>query len=222
MPPGVFHRQLKSMVREVLDLIEREHYEEAAQVCKTYLYGAPKKMPDLAKRSRLKRDTRMPSIDQIVKAQKFLWSELGVEYPAIQCWVCKAAQARPVMAHVKAAIHGGTNDPGNFFLLCQNCHEAQPDGADESIQLQWIRMGGWSPDWRAEFLRLTGITIEDLTKLLMERYGNREAEPMIRDVMQRGRSFAAGHGKLNSTSNMLAELARFALEEVRKRDSARV
>lgn len=54
------------------------------------------------------------------------------------CWACNILCETPTRAHVIAASHGGSNDPENFFLLCDHCHDEQPDGASREQQERWL------------------------------------------------------------------------------------
>lgn len=74
-----------------------------------------------------------PTHRAIVEANGALLATLDVplEDAACTCWGCGASSEgwRPARAHVQALTHGGSSEPGNFFLLCDRCHDEQPDGA---------------------------------------------------------------------------------------------
>lgn len=56
------------------------------------------------------------------------------------CWACGRYCDDGVMnrAHVVACRHGGDDTPGNYFLLCDYCHEQQPDEATREDQIAWL------------------------------------------------------------------------------------
>lgn len=104
-----------------------------------------------------KRST-MPSVRQIVDANGPLIARLrgfvGADASAT-CWACcwTDAEFQPERAHVVGLANGGSNDPGNFFLLCHLCHREQPDGAGREEQEEWLTGHEWHHerwwrDWR--------------------------------------------------------------------------
>jgi hypothetical protein len=77
----------------------------------------------------------------IVESNTALVARLGIapEEAALTCWACRCVgSSKPSRAHVVAASHGGSNEPDNFFLLCDHCHLEQPDGAPREAQLEWL------------------------------------------------------------------------------------
>jgi hypothetical protein len=92
-----------------------------------------------------KRDTRrdrMPTMKAIVTANKdttLRRIDYTPEMALRQCWACSAETGEQLQrAHVVAVCHGGSNEPGNFYLLCWVCHREQPDGAPADVQLEWL------------------------------------------------------------------------------------
>lgn len=63
---------------------------------------------------------------------------IGVDLETAEstCWACGADG--PEKAHIEADARGGKNVPGNFFLLCWECHKNQPDCAERSVQIAWL------------------------------------------------------------------------------------
>jgi hypothetical protein len=67
------------------------------------------------------------------------------------CWRCAYdMHGKPTRAHIVAHRHGGTGEPRNFFLLCDKCHDAQPDAAPLELQLAWLKTG---QHWINSFLQ---------------------------------------------------------------------
>lgn len=55
------------------------------------------------------------------------------------CWACGAVGKRlKTRAHVIAKSQGGQDTPDNYFLLCDVCHDEQPDGLSREIQEKWL------------------------------------------------------------------------------------
>lgn len=81
----------------------------------------------------------MPSLKAIAAANAALVEtlDLGGE-PCRVCWAC-SKPGTPQRAHVVARANGGTDEPGNYLLLCRLCHSEQPDGMPREVQEQWLR-----------------------------------------------------------------------------------
>lgn len=147
----------------------------------------------------------MPTSDRIVKAQKFLLDRLSLSDPYRECWCC-GSQAKLTRCHIRAVRNGGTEDPHNFFLLCESCHLLQPDGETEDVQIEWLASG----KREADFLQLTGATLEDLANLLFEVHGSHNmVQALMKGAMQAGSDRSAS----KHTKNQLANQA-FALRDL--------
>lgn len=87
----------------------------------------------------------MPSHKRIVAANAALIATLPKirgKNPHRTCWACGdfwEDEGNPIRAHVHARANGGSDDASNMFLLCQYCHEGQPDGASRDAQIRWLR-----------------------------------------------------------------------------------
>jgi hypothetical protein len=55
------------------------------------------------------------------------------------CWACGAKDLPLQKAHVVAHVDGGSNDPGNYFRLCEWCHQEQPELAARAVQVRWLK-----------------------------------------------------------------------------------
>lgn len=146
----------------------------------------------------------MPTSERIVKAQKFLLDRLSLSDPLCECWCC-GSQAKLTRCHIRAVRNGGTEDPYNFFLLCDECHRTQPDGETEDVQIEWLTSGHREADFRI----LTGHSMEDLANLLVEVYGQNGAQARIKGALQAGSDRSAS----KHTKNQLANQA-FALRDL--------
>lgn len=79
------------------------------------------------------------------------------------CWACGhfSSEHKATRAHVVARSRGGTDDPSNYFLLCDVCHEEQPDGLSRELQEQWLKN---RDDWFKRYYELINELFEDMTK----------------------------------------------------------
>jgi hypothetical protein len=63
-------------------------------------------------------------------------------YASHSCWACGYTKDKykPQRAHIVASAHGGSDDdPLNYILLCDKCHQEQPDGYPFDVQLVWLK-----------------------------------------------------------------------------------
>jgi hypothetical protein len=93
-----------------------------------------------------------PPIDAIVAANEALLARLGIPLGMAHtsCWACGIGCKTPTRAHVVAKTLGGSNEPDNFFLLCDHCHGEQPDGAPREAQERWLRDAPSWGEWSAK------------------------------------------------------------------------
>jgi hypothetical protein len=75
---------------------------------------------------------KTPSLAAICAAQ----ADLVHEIQDLDCAI--APGFVPERAHVVGVANGGSDEPGNFFLLCSRCHRGQPDGAPPKVQCAWL------------------------------------------------------------------------------------
>lgn len=56
------------------------------------------------------------------------------------CWACGLDYDRGTMTrcHIVACRHGGDDVASNYWLLCDYCHEEQPDDVSREHQEQWL------------------------------------------------------------------------------------
>lgn len=92
----------------------------------------------------MSRVRRHPPHGKIVAAQLALLSSLPDGPDATEattvCWACGAQHdGGLVRAHIVPVRNGGSDAPGNFFLLCDRCHDEQPDHLALADQLSWLR-----------------------------------------------------------------------------------
>lgn len=186
----------KRKIEMALDALGRSDIESAQSLLQSML-------PRQASRIVNKRTT-MPTSDRIVKAQKFLLDRLSLSDPFRECWCC-GSQAKLTRCHIRAVRNGGTEDPRNFFLLCEECHRLQPDGETEDVQIEWLTSGHREADFRI----LTGHSMEDLANLLVEVYGQDGAQARIKGALQAGSDRSAS----KHTKNQLANQA-YALRDL--------
>ncbi len=87
-------------------------------------------------------------IADIVTANAGLLKELMMDESdaASCCWACRA-ECKTTKAHVRPVCDGGDDGPGNFFLLCDRCHNDQPDGAIREVQDRWVIDRESELDW---------------------------------------------------------------------------
>jgi hypothetical protein len=130
------------------------------------------------------------------------------------CWACDR-DCTPQRAHINANANGGSSDPLNFFLLCKDCHEEQPDGAPRELQLRWINEVDvwWNSGLRTLFNRLrhhlSSDELEGLAAL---------PSAELRSAIERGSMRSASSRLRTIHANMawgLIEKARGTTEEPR-------
>ncbi len=82
--------------------------------------------------------------EDIVAANAGLLSTLpnldDLDDPTRTCWGCgNSGRGLLTRAHVVPARFGGRDEPVNYFLLCDFCHDEQPDAASREVQIEWLR-----------------------------------------------------------------------------------
>ena len=114
------------------------------------------------------------------------------------CWGCGIdTEGKATRCHVIARRNGGPDHPSNFFLLCNICHDAQPDGLDrEGPQVEWLmQVPPWIERCREMAVRLTtrlldsapGVTWDDLNRWMDAR--REEFGRLIETSYLEGRTF---------------------------------
>lgn len=86
-----------------------------------------------------RRRPKDPSISRIVAASSELLYKVDLDggKPSETCWAC-GGHGPIQRAHVLGYFAGGSNDPGNYFLLCESCHREQPDTLPRNAQVLWL------------------------------------------------------------------------------------
>lgn len=156
---------------------------------------------------------RMPSHQEIVNVNLTLIEELQIEHPIRTCWACRKEfqSSLPVRAHIEADKHGaiGTN-ASNYFLLCNLCHARQPDAADKSYQLRWLKSnhsikGESSQEIIAEmFKSISGISLNEFINRMIDKWGTQGMLDRFKVALKEGNKSKAG--PQNGMANAVYEL----------------
>lgn len=58
------------------------------------------------------------------------------------CWRCGKDDGRHEICHIVDRCYGGSDDPGNLWILCVGCHDDMPSASagQELRQLVWLRL----------------------------------------------------------------------------------
>lgn len=91
----------------------------------------------------------------------FYESDWDLPRTAVQRWNC----ARLERAHIVGRAIGGADSPGNYLLLCQNCHVVAPMTNEPRWMIQWAQTRETHADrvrreFREEFARLGGTAYD--------------------------------------------------------------
>lgn len=151
-------------------------------------------------------ERRQPSVAAIVTANTDLTSGF-VREPASECWACGFRVEGPLTrAHVIARTHGGSDDPENFFLLCNHCHESQPDGASREEQIRWLHSAPKLNEWVDG---LIARVIADAQRLEPSITNAQVADWMLdpRAIESVQRGYASAAGAANAHANVSASIA---------------
>ena len=147
----------------------------------------------------------VPNVKAIAEANKPLIARLSDVYAATAhatCWACRY-QTRgfiPERAHVIGLANGGSNEPGNFFLLCSLCHREQPDGAGREEQEEWLIdheghedrfRRDWQPVCDAVMAKARAAGGEDLVSLYLAEVGAEGIRTAYVDGVNRSCSHSA-------------------------------
>jgi len=156
----------------------------------------------------------MPTVKSIVAANQSLVRDLELLDPWEECWKCRHCPHKLIRAHVVARSGGGSDAPDNFFLLCDDCHRLQPDGAPRPAQDAWIRMRAESRVTRCVTQVVAACSALDPGRieewLSADTFGNR-----IAAAIELGNKAGGAHGRANvshSTAWSFYELYRQHLE----------
>jgi 5-methylcytosine-specific restriction endonuclease McrA len=143
--------------------------------------------------------------------------DVDFDYPGVldidlfmtTCWGCglQSSDGRRMMrAHVIPASRGGGEDPANFFLLCNTCHDEQPDGNPRDAQIEWLRE---REDWLPRSARVAAEIAREVMAVAgpnpEEAFRAYLLENRVGEVMREGYRSAAG-GRLNGRANATARL----------------
>ena len=156
----------------------------------------------------------MPSHQEIVNANLTLIEELQIKHPVRTCWACRLEfrSSLPVRAHILADKHGAlSNDPSNYFLLCNRCHTRQCDAAPREYQLRWLKSnhsikGQTSQEIIAEmFESINGISLNELLNRMIDKWGTQGMLDRFKVALKEGNKSKAG--PQNGMANAVYELS---------------
>ena len=152
-----------------------------------------------------------PSSDSIIVANRRILEiiEIPAAYASSTCWSCKRIKSAPLeKAHIEPFSRGGSNSPDNYLLLCNHCHQSQPDGAPVEYQIEWLtkRPQFWESKFepspfQTEFKRMSGIEIESFCDLIIERHGTKKLESIFKTTLRGGVMDKAGMTTGNAMAN---------------------
>jgi hypothetical protein len=122
------------------------------------------------------------------------------------CWACgSVGDSFCVRAHVIARCHGGTDAPDNFFLLCDVCHDEQPDGLPRDVQESWLvnrdsqitNLANWAMGLYNELRKLK-------TEDEIDKWFKKMGPKKIRKIVHEAYSNAAGwkNGRANTVESI--------------------
>jgi hypothetical protein len=137
-----------------------------------------------------RRTDTMPAWKEIAMDQKEIFLSLRnvVDYKLDEahkvCWACGFSKSkwRPTRAHIKAKSHGGSDDPSNFFLLCDRCHREQPDAASFDTQKNWLLQ---HENWITREVREAKEMFEKLRKIAISRNAEALLEEWVEKMSDR-------------------------------------
>lgn len=137
-----------------------------------------------------------PKHQEIADANTDLLSRLGIDVSisTAACWACgiSVKGSKPTRAHIKADCHGGTNDPRNFFLLCDHCHQEQPDGLPRGEQERWLLSAPSVWEWSGDIVNQMVAQVTRSATRLGVTAG--EVQRWLCDVSKSGASDAISTG----------------------------
>lgn len=155
---------------------------------------------------------KMPTHKQIVEDSKDLLLMLNInKSDAIRmCWACRIdfLSSLPVRAHIVADKHGSSNQ-SNYFLLCNDCHSAQPDASPYEYQIEWIKRYKPAEGSNQEiisqwFEQMTDMKLSELLDLMIDQWGTQGMLDRFRVALQKGSYVKAG--PKNGMANAVYEL----------------
>lgn len=83
----------------------------------------------------------MPTKQAIIDEQQKHISELDMgcdwDEAHLRCWCC-GKKGELQRCHMTPASLGGSDNPGNFLLMCAGCHAESPDVSKE-VMLAWLK-----------------------------------------------------------------------------------
>lgn len=160
-----------------------------------------------------------PSHQNICTGQLELLKKIGIpiKFADSTCWGCRREfhSSKPEKAHIEPFSRGGSDLPTNYLLLCRACHASQPDAASPSYQMRWLncRPEHWENKntfdvnpFATEFKRMSGIAIEDLCNLMMDKLGTSGMLSRFKNELKMGSLDKAGQTSGNAMANAVAHL----------------
>ena len=158
------------------------------------------------------------------------WSErvdecdLGVDWSEAEeyCWRC-GTQKDLMRCHIVPHALGGKDAPSNYVLLCQQCHEENPNVADPEIMWDWLMACGadfYDSFWYWEGLReyefIYRRKLEDDLALLVE-HGGLSIDTLKEEMLSIAREGLGSHfGQARSNKATVAGFLRMFLKKKAK------
>lgn len=142
--------------------------------------------------------------------------------PRCQCCGLEKKQwSRLERAHIIADSLGGENIASNYFLLCKECHKNMPDINNREYIIKYVEM--YTADYLItlhtkfnEYIGNSGITDEELNKMLIELSGGNKEEikKYFMNNMTHGGD-AIGLSSIRKIPKMLGALDMFYKDKIR-------
>lgn len=139
-------------------------------------------------------------------------SEYNLDYLSRVCWACgMKCNGRLTKCHVMSHWVGGSNTPDNYYLLCDYCHNDQPDESSREVQEEWLanREYAWDRIWRES---------KEIMEALKQVPGNSQLMMyLFHHKMLRVRKCKAPYESQNLLHGLLEKAQSFKLEKFQKR-----
>lgn len=120
-----------------------------------------------------------PSIAKIAGYWQKQWPGFVDDIEEPSCFAChvfpdEEGWPRLQRCHIIAHSAGGSSDPSNFLVLCEDCHRAAPMTSDRTILIQWVHeRPSWLKlfvDMAMEAVRRAGLQPEQVRPIDQEQF----------------------------------------------------
>jgi hypothetical protein len=110
-----------------------------------------------------------PSVRSITEYWQREWPSFVDDPEDPSCFACKVFPGdddwpRLQRCHIVAHSAGGSSQPSNFLILCEDCHRAAPMTTDRTLLVQWVHeRPSWLQIWMEmalEAVKKAGIQLE--------------------------------------------------------------